>query len=365
MKINIEGPVGAKTRINGLDFDYFSGTGYLGLQSHPEVLRAGAEAIEQYGLFTGSSRGGYGEHPLYRTLEREACRFFGADRVVYFASGYLGMSVLTQAGVERFDHIFIDSVAHYSLWDAAQATNRPITPFHHLEAGALEESLGKELRAGERPLVLSDGVFPVSGEICPLPDYLQVIRRYDGLIYLDDAHAVGVLGAEGRGTPDHFGIAAQDCRTSATLAKALGGYGGILWGERAWAESVERNSRICAGASPPPLVVAAASAKALALARENPQWREALRANVRLARGGFRGLGWDVADSPSPILCLDAQKEINLERVRDGLFEKCIAVTLVRGYTSAPPGGGLRIAIMATHSVEQIERLIREIGRLV
>ncbi|HMN59080.1 MAG TPA: pyridoxal phosphate-dependent aminotransferase family protein [Anaerolinea sp.] len=364
MKINIEGPIGAKTRINGQDFDYFSGTGYLGLQSHPEVLSAAAEAIGQYGLFTGSSRGGYGEHPLYLALEQEACRFFGAERVVYFASGYLGMSVLTQAGPEHFDHIFIDAAAHFSLWDAAQATNRPITPFHHLRADALEESLRKELSPGERPLVLSDGVFPVSGEISPLPDFLQVVKGYDGVIYLDDAHAVGVLGAAGRGTPDHFGISAQDCRTSATLAKALGGYGGILWGERGWAESIERNSRICAGASPPPLVVAAASARALALARENPQWRETLRENVRLARDGFRGLGWEVADSPSPIICLDGRNGVSLERVRDGLFQKGIAVTLVRGYTSAPPGGGLRIAIMATHTVEQIERLLREMGGL-
>ena len=255
MKINIEGPIGATTRINGRDFDYFAGTGYLGLQSHPLVLQAAAQVIQQYGLFTGGSRGGYGEHPLYQELEREACLFFDAERVVYFASGYLGMSVLTQAEPGSFEHIFIDSSAHYSLWDAAYATNRPITPFHHLRPESLEEKLHSELRPDERPLILSDGVFPVSGEIAPLPEYIQQVEPFAGKVYLDDAHAVGVLGANGRGTAEHFGILDTNCRATATLAKALGGYGGILWGEKTWTENIERNSRICAGASPPPLVV--------------------------------------------------------------------------------------------------------------
>jgi glycine C-acetyltransferase/8-amino-7-oxononanoate synthase len=365
MKISIEGPIGAKTRINGREFDYFCGTGYLGLQSHPQVLAKAAEAIRQYGLFTGGSRGGYGEHPLYQLLEEEARQYFGAERALYFPSGYMGMSVLTQAEPGSFGHIFIDSSAHFSLWDAAYATNLPITPFHHLRPGSLAEQLRSELRVGERPLVLSDGVFPISGEIAPLPDYLDLVKPYQGRVYLDDAHAVGVLGANGRGTPDYFGIQDEDCRTCATLAKALGGYGGIIWGSTDWVERIERNSRICAGASPPPLVVTAASAQALALACETPGLRDQLRANVSAARAGLGGFGWDLGDSPAPILCLEARDGISLERIRDGLYRQGIAVTVVRSYTSAPAGGALRIAMYATHTMEQIHRLVSEIGRLI
>ncbi len=365
MSLQMESPVGAQIVFNGRRMDYFAGTGYLGLQNHPAVLQAAQVALQRYGLSTATSRGGFGEHPVYSQLEQEACAYFGAEKVLYFASGYLGASILTQASGNRFDHIFIDSSAHFSLWDAAYATNQPITPFHHLRPQSLVEQLGAELRSNERPLVLSDGVFPVSGEIAPLPEYLALVKPLQGLVYIDDAHAVGVLGSNGRGTPDYFGIADESCRSSATLAKALGGFGGIIWGTASWIDALDRASRICAGASPPPLVVAAASAGALAVARAAPDIRQRLWDNVAKARTGLRALGWELADVPVPILCLEGRQGISLERIKKGLFEQAIAVELVRSYTSAPAGGALRIAIFSTHSDSQIDRLINAIGQLV
>jgi glycine C-acetyltransferase/8-amino-7-oxononanoate synthase len=345
--------------------DYFAGTGYLGLQTHPAVLKAAEEALMQYGFSTATSRGGYGEHPVYDRLEKEACAYFEAEKVLYFASGYLGISILTQATGNRFDHIFIDSSAHFSLWDAAYATNLPITPFHHLRPQSLAEALKRELLPKARPLVLSDGVFPVSGEIVPLSDYLAIVKPLMGLVYLDDAHAVGVLGKNGRGTPEYYEIADESCYTSATLAKALGGFGGVIWGAADWVGDLDRASRICAGASPPPLIVAAASAEALNLARTTPELRQQLWANVAQARNGLRSLGWDLSDTPVPILCLEGWKGVSLEHIKNGLFERDIAVELVRSYTSTPAGGALRIAIFATHSAEQIDRLVNAIEQLV
>jgi glycine C-acetyltransferase/8-amino-7-oxononanoate synthase len=361
----MESPVGAQTVFNDRTLDYFAGTGYLGLQNHPAVLEAAQEALQQYGFSTATSRGGYGEHPIYDKLEEAACNFFGAEKVLYFASGYLGISILTQATGNRFDHIFIDSSAHFSLWDAASATNLPITPFHHIRPQSLAEHLRSELRPRERPLVLSDGVFPVSGEIAPLPEYLALVKPLQGLVYLDDAHSVGVLGENGRGTPEYFGVIDKDCRTSATLAKALGGFGGVIWGEADWVEKLDRASRICAGASPPPLVVAAASARALVVASTSPKLRHQLWENVARARNGLRSLGWELADSPVPIVCLEGRQGVSLERIKKGLFEQAIAVELVRSYTSTPAGGALRIAIFATHTHAQIDRLIGAIGQLV
>ena len=168
MPFKMESISGARTIFNGREMDYFAGSGYLGLQSHPSVLLAAQEALIRYGFSTATSRGGFGEHPVYDKLENEACAFFRAEKIIYFASGYFGISILTQSTGNRFDHIFIDSSAHFSLWDAAYATNMPITPFHHLQPQSLKEKLHKELHRQERPLVLSDGVFPVSGEIAPL-----------------------------------------------------------------------------------------------------------------------------------------------------------------------------------------------------
>ncbi len=361
--LRMQSPVGARVVFDGREYDYFSGTGYLGLQNHPAVVGAALEALQRYGLSTATSRGSYGEHPLYDELERQACAYFGAQKVLYFPSGYQGIAILTQASGNRFEHIFIDADAHYSLWDAATATNREITPFHHRQAASLADALRRELRPRERPLVLSDGVFPVSGEIAPLPDYLALVRPYGGLVYLDDAHAVGVLGENGRGTPEYYGLPEDEsCRTCGTLSKALGGYGGVIWGAAEWVENVDRNSRVLAGCSPPPLVVAAASAAALGLARATPDLRRRLWANVARARAGLRALGWPLEDTPSPVLCLGAREEVSLLKIKQALFAKGIAVSLVRAYTSTPPGGALRIAIFASHTPEQIDRLVEAIG---
>jgi 8-amino-7-oxononanoate synthase len=359
----MESPSGAQIIFNGRPMDYFAGTGYLGLQNHPAVLKAAQVALQQYGFSTATSRGGYGEHPIYKELEQEACAYFGAEKVIYFASGYMGISILTQSTGNKFDHIFIDSSAHFSLWDAAYATNLPITPFHHMRTQSLAENLQKELRPKERPLVLSDGVFPVSGEIAHLPDYLELVKPLHGFVYLDDAHAVGVLGNNGWGTPDYFGIYDTSCLTSGTLAKALGGFGGVIWGKKDWVESIDRESRICVGASPLPLVVAAASAQALAIARTTPELRYQLWENVKYARIGLRALGWELADSPVPIICLDGRSGVSLEKIKKELFEQAIAIELVRSYTSTPAGGALRIVIFSSHSIAQIDHLIEKINR--
>jgi 8-amino-7-oxononanoate synthase len=361
----MQSPVGAQVVINGKTYDYFAGCGYLGLQSHPAVLEAAQQALREFGLSTATSRGGYGEHPLYDELEKQACAYFDSEKVLYFASGYLGMTILTQTGCQANDHLFIDAHGHYSLWEVSQGTNLPITVFPHRQVERLAELLKSELHPKERPVVLTDGVFPVSGEIAPVPDYLRLLDEYDGILYLDDAHAVGAIGKNGRGTLDHFQINDARCHTSGTLSKALGGWGGIIWGEKNWIETIDRNSRVLAGASPPPLPMAAASARALEIAHTQPELRQRLWKNTRQARQGLRELGWSMADSSSPIICLPARDGIDLVKIRDGLFAREIAVEIVRSYTSSPPGGALRIAIFATHTKEQIERLILTIGNLI
>lgn len=218
--------------------------------------------------------------------------------------------------------------------------------------------------------MLSDGVFPISGEIAPVTDYLQVLERFEGgWLGLDDAHATGVLGAHGRGTLEHFGIQpAQALAARAvaghTLSKAVGGYGGIIGGPADLIAELEQNSRVSAGASPPPLPVAAASARALALAGEGAA-REKLRENVARARRGLRALGWPLDDSPVPIICLRARPGVDLGSLKDALFERDLCVAHVRSYSSTPPGGALRVAIFATHTHAQIDRLVNTLAELL
>jgi 7-keto-8-aminopelargonate synthetase-like enzyme len=365
MRLRMEGPVGANTVINGRTFDYFSGTGYLGLQNHPEVISAAVDAMQRYGFSTASSRGGFGEHPLYDEFSGEARAFLECEKELFYSSGYMGASILAGGSLRAGDHTFIDASAHYAFWDAARSCGKITTPFRHRDPATLREALRSELLPGERPVVLTDGIFPITGEIAPLPDYLDAVREYGGLVLVDDAHALGVLGDNGRGTAEEFHIQDETCLSCASLAKALGGFGGLIGGKAGWIDSLEQNSGFYLGASPPPLAVTAASGAGLRLARENPQWRENLWKNAAQARRGLSKLGISCEMTRSPILCIPAESGLNLAAISSGLLDRGIAVSLVRGYPGVPTGGAIRIAIFSTHSREQIERLLFEMNRLV
>ena len=277
---------------------------------------------------------------------------------------------------------FVDESSHFSVWDAARAGGVPVHAFRHRNAAHLAAVLRRRLRPGERPLLFSDGVFPISGEIAPLPHYLDVLCNYDGAdICLDDAHATGVLGPHGRGTlefwatveimdplaPGDLGVLVV---SSHTLSKALGGHGGVIPGDAALIERLGRIS-ILGASSPPTLPAAAASAWALNHLRDHPERHARLRSNVAYARMALRRLGWALEDSPVPILCLHAgnwQGEgapPDLARLRQMLYDRHICVAHVTRYSSTPEGGALRIAIFATHTTEQIDRLAAELGNLV
>ena len=362
----MQSPLGPRMVIAGRERDYFSGTGYLGLHNHPDVLAGVVDTVRRYGLSTGTSRGGYGEHDVYSALECEARAFFDAGQVLYYPSGYLSASILAQGLRERWERVFIDDWSHYSLWDGARATGKPLERFRHRDAADLAECLWRALQPGERPLVLSDGVFPISGETAPAQAYWEALRPFPGAwLALDDAHATGVLGIHGRGTLEEAGLLGQEgCIAGHTLSKGIGGYGGVIAGPLELVAEMERNSRVAAGSSQPPLPVAAASTRALSLARD-PELRARLWRNVARARAGIRGLGWDLEESHVPILCLRARPGVDLGRIKDALFERDVCVAHVKSYSSTPPGGALRMAIFANHSEEQIDRLVETLGKVL
>jgi glycine C-acetyltransferase/8-amino-7-oxononanoate synthase len=367
-KYQMQGPMGARTVINGRERDYFAGCGYLGLQGDPMIIQAVHDATLRYGVATGTARSttGFGDSPIYVEFDREATLFFDAERILYFPSGYFGLIILAQGLKERYERIFIDEGTHYSGWDGARLTGKPITPFSHRDVGSLADACGRELGSGERPVVLSDGVFPVSGTIAPAKEYLEIVERYDGLVCLDDAHATGVLGADGRGTLDHYELEGSErCFAAHTLSKALGSYGGLIAGDRQLMEELDRHSRVQFGASRPPLAIAAAASRALALARAEPERRQQLWTNVSRARAGLRALGWPVPDSPSPIISLGSRPGLDMIRAQERLIERDICIAYVGAYNDVPEGGLLRIAIFSTHTSDQIDRLISEVGRIL
>ena len=359
---------GARTRVNDRWRDYFSGTGYLGLQGHPGLIDAAAAALGQYGLSTATSRGGYGEHPVFHAVEAAAARFLGEERALFTVSAYLGSGILLQGLRGDYERVYVDEAAHFSVREAVKGCGAPAHAFPHCDPDGLRDALRQTLRPGERPIVLTDGVFPISGEIAPARGYVGVLAEREGAILcVDDAHATGVIGPAGRGTLEYAGLTdcGVRCHTAHTLSKALAGHGGVLAGRADFVARLWRDARALSGSSPSPIPAAAASAWALSYVAEHGELRERLWANARRARAGFRGLGWELAETPIPIICLAARPGLDLARMQQELFARDLCVAHITRYSSTPTGGALRVAIFATHTAEQIDRLLAEIARLL
>ena len=387
----MQSPPGAETVIDGRRYTYFIGTGYLGLQGRPEVIEAACAAARAYGIGSATSRRGWGNNPATIEAERRAAGFLGCEDAFYFGSGYQGNAVIVDAlrcGKGDGGRIaFVDERAHYCVFEAAGmlcgggsgASERPrLVTFAHLDAADLRGKIEAELRDGERAVVMSDGVFAMSGGVAPVDDYIEVLESFGGgALCLDDAHALGVLGERGRGTFEHAGIEAGRVNAvvdggdgvalyaCGTLSKAAGAYGGIVAGSRAFIEHVKASSHVYNGASAPPTPAAGAAAEALRIMSDEPGLRDRLRANVRAVREGLRGLGLEVADWPTPIVGLTVGDAANMQRIQRGLMEAGVLIAYVASYAGVSGEGALRIAVFATHTDEMIGRLIEGMGRLV
>ena len=352
----LESPLGPRMRIEGREYDYFCGTSYYCLHGHERLIRAACEATRAYGL--GPATGW--DMPPLREVEELAASFFGTPAAKYIVSGYLGNFFLVHARKDEYHAIFVDEVSHYSVFDAIRSVGKPIHPFPRLDPGGLEATLKDRLRPGEVPLVITDGVFPVTGAMAPLRDYVEILAPYEGILCVDDSHGVGVLGEHGRGSLEHWGVEGERCYLAGTLSKAFGGFGGLIPGDEALMEKISRNVRIPVGASPPPIPAAAASAEGIRILGEHPEMRERLWENVAYLRGRLRGLGFPVEDSPVPIISLRSVRGLDLKGVQGKLREAGIMVKYVppRGYSDAPGEGTIRIAVFSEHTRAQLDRLV-------
>jgi len=302
-------------------------------------------------------------------VERNAAKFFATESALYYVSGYLGNAILLRGLREDYDVIFYDKESHYSVLDGIATADKPAVAFAHRDADDLKTQVARHLKPTERPMVICDGVFPVSGGLSPIPEYVDVLQKYDDFtICVDDAHATGVIGELGHGCYEHLGLSGPRLYSSGTLSKALGGHGGIIAGDASLIERLKNKSKIPNGSSSPPTPAAAASAKALEILRDTPELRKRLWDNTLYAKSRFRELGFDVNDTPVPIICLSSKKA-NLETLPDKLLDKGIAISRYyaggHAYSSVPAGGAVRIAIFSDHTRQQIDRLVQEIGTLI
>lgn len=333
---------------------YFSGCDYFRLAREPRVSAALTSSLHQAGLSVAASRLTTGNHALYQNLEAALARFFGAETAVVLPDGYLAGLAVTQALAGEFTHALLDEFAHGALRDAARMLDCPIHSFQHRAPTALNR-LMKKLGENCRPLVLTDGMFSHDGSVAPLPAYLKLLPR-GGMILVDDAHGAGVLGQHGQGALEHCGVNRERIIQCATLSKAFGTYGGVVLAARQLREKILARSRVLVGTTPMPLPLAGAALASLEILRREPARRKRLFQNSIFLREKARAAGWEIIETPGPIVRLPALNKMKTAALKKKLLAAGIYPPYLK-YPGASAGGIFRFVVSSEHSIEQLARL--------
>jgi len=350
--------------LNGKSYLYFAGTSYFQLHSHPDVIKAANDATQEYGIGSATTRSLTGTTPLLEQLEENLANFFNTEDAVYLPSGYLcslaGLKALDEMG--RFQVIFLDEGSHYSLVEGAAATGKPVITFRHRDLNDLEDKMKKELGKHQRPLVASDGLFPVMGTLAPVKDYLNMARAYDGVVWVDDAHGVGILGVHGRGTCEALGTPSSDIYLGATLSKAFGAYGGIIAGKRDFIAKV-RSGSVFTGSSSPMHAAVAAGIKGMELVQESHNLRKKLWDNAKYMRESLQHIGIrsETLYIPEihgtvPIFSFSHRDASTMQLIHRFLLKQGI-YTQYTSYKGAGAEGILRVVVTSSHKKVEIVRL--------
>ncbi|MCU4166064.1 aminotransferase class I/II-fold pyridoxal phosphate-dependent enzyme [Carboxylicivirga caseinilyticus] len=356
----LESKVDTEVIINGQKMLYFAGVGYYQLQSHPKIIEAGIIALSEYGITTATSRSINGTNPILKTLEVSLAEYFLCEDAIYLPSGYMSnmAGLLALKDQNKFTHIFIDEDSHYCLKDAAILCQIPVNTFLHCQPDDLERQLQK-LNKNHKPIILSDGMFPVYGRIAPVNQYLKLAEKYNGLVWIDDAHSVGINGEYGKGTFEHFRIASDQLHMGATLSKAFGTYGGFVVGSEEFISKV-RSTNIPKGTTAPQNAAIGASIEAIRLLKENPQWRKDLWNNALYLKQGLQKIGINMEVNAIPVAAFHLKDASYMKMIQSKLMKKGIYIQFLN-YIGSGAEGVLRIVVFSTHTQQQIDCLINEL----
>ncbi len=336
---------------------YFSGCDYFRLSRHPAVASMAEVTLKKSGLNVAASRLTTGNRKLYDDLEKELAAFFGAETAVIVPNGYLAPMAVAQALAGEFSHVLVDELSHSALVDAVCLTNcRKLNSFPHRDVAALARMVAK-LPGAARPILFTDGMFSHDGSVAPLSEYLKILPRA-GIILVDDAHGAGVLGAKGRGTLEHAGVNRARIIQCATLSKAFGAYGGVVLGTRALRKKIITHSRIFAGSTPLPPPLAGAALAALRILKREPRRRERLFRNVSYLRKQVHHAGWEVAETPGPIVRLPPLSSAAANDLKHQLLAVGIYPPFVK-YGKASAAGFFRFVISSEHTQQHLDKLAR------
>lgn len=352
-----QGPQGPKVKINGTDAILLCSNNYLGLANHPKIKEAAIKAIEKYGFGSGASRLVSGNMELHVELEQRLARFKGAEAALVFNSGYHANIGIISALVGRGDIIFSDKFNHASIIDGGILSRAKFIRYPHKGINALEDLLKKHSsqNAHHSTLIVTDGIFSMDGDIAPMKELLELADKYNCILMVDDAHATGVLGKNGRGTLEHFGIENPNIIQMGTLGKAMGCFGAYVTGSKKLVDYLINKARSFIYTTSLPPSVCAAGIAALDIIENEPQLRVDLWDRVVYFRTELKQAGFDTLNSETqiiPILIGEAEKAARISR---GLIDKGIFLQAIRPPTVPEGTSRLRVTLMANHSYDDLE----------
>jgi glycine C-acetyltransferase len=344
----------ARTTVDHKSVVNLSSNNYLGLTTHPRLREAALKAIHQYGVGTGSVRTIAGTMDIHMELERKLAEFKKVEKVVVFQSGFAANAGTVSAIFTKEDVVISDELNHASIIDGCRLSRASIKVFPHKDVDAARKII-KELPAAQRKLLITDGVFSMDGDMGPLPALCDLAEETGCIMMVDDAHASGVFGKNGRGTIDHFGMHGRVDIQVGTLSKAVGVLGGYVAGNANLIEFLYHRARpFLFSTSHPPAVVLACMA-AIDILMEEPEIIERLWENTRFFKEGLQRLGFDTGLSESPITPVIAGDGAKAMLLSDKLFERGVFAQGIAFPTVARDKARVRTIVTATHTRDDLQ----------
>jgi glycine C-acetyltransferase len=358
------GPQAVHTVVEGKPVISLSSNNYLGLTTHPRLVEAAKRAVEELGVGTGAVRTIAGATELIEELERRLADFKHVEAVLTLQSGLTANSGTIPAITSDADLIISDELNHASIIDGVRLSKAARAVYPHGDVDGLEKVLREARASGgangpyRSILVITDGVFSMDGDIAPLAGICDVADRYEAAVMVDDAHASGVLGRNGRGTVDHFDLHGRVDIQVGTLSKAVGVMGGYIAGRQHLKDYLTQRCRTLLFSTSQPPAVAAACIAAIDVMEQEPERLERLWENTRFFKAALKDLGFDTGISETPITPVIAGDEAKAQALAAGLFERGVFATSVVFPTVALGKARVRTIVTSEHSRDDLQTCI-------
>ncbi|MGE0753904.1 MAG: glycine C-acetyltransferase [Alphaproteobacteria bacterium] len=341
-----------------------SSNNYLGLADHPDVIKAGQDALKTYGAGTASVRFICGTFSIHQEIEKKLAELHRQEAALTYVSCWAANTGLIPAIAGAEDALVSDALNHASLIDGCRASKAKRFIYKHSDMAELEARL-KEAQGARRLFIITDGVFSMEGDIANLPEILQLAKKYNASVVLDDSHGVGVMGKNGRGTAEHFGIEKDVHIITSTLGKALGGAaGGYVAGSKTLIQYLEQVSRPQLFSNALPATIAGSAMKAVDILQKEPQRVARLHEVTKRMRDGLHAHGFKPLEGESAIVPIIVGETAFAIKMSEALLKKGIFITGF-GYPVVPEGTArLRVQMCATLTNEQVDFALEQFGQV-